>query len=1453
MYYYTKKEFENYVKILTNSVDLKFTLLKENIILSPPKVNLLAETLLYNKDVLDEMTIDEIVKKESLIDEHSGKKLRDVITNELGRKTVKEYVYRAIIFASKYAGVKNFFYGQYRKFLPEYDYEQLVASKKERMFFEATMKELDRIDDVISSMSNAFDIDEIPYKYLEYIASLIGYESEDKDLVKDYVFRDLVKNMIEIYKIKGTNYSFELFLSFLGFDVEIQEYWFDRRYHFKKPEAINEYTKATKKDRKNSLFYLTPNNPETCIPSALTDSFVVFKNEIKGTMDLNMFNKYAKNGTYSIEQLLGFEPGFPDPYTYFKTNVVDFNFTSFKKEDEQEISEDDIKIINRIFEFLLPIFIKKQYVITINDWYENVNPDKELNEEWENSFFLFDDKHHLDKLISIDYEENKDFDPIYDETRRWDKERSVYHKGAIVIDDISKDYGFYSYVDLGDVVCYNRVYYIYIGDNKYMLDNPTINTDNYILVPSSNEQFEEWVSGMSLNRKDIVKYNDGLYICLSQIDASYIPPDQVSNLFYAIPEDVRAENFPTFYKSNFAIDAYNKYDYIKVSNEEEVYAYSQIDNNYYNYNIQEKWQWFNMVNDVKTWLTDEPNYLQPSSIYRYNENIYLYTGNNKNSTIIPPNDKDFSILTLKPNFQIEPMNEPDSGEEKIWTKISFNDNLPYFSVIDRVIMQENKSEEEALEKIEKMFDAVCVTSNKADWASLKNKYIYIDFYGNEHYEDGACPIDDTVVIFDGSQAELTTGQVLKYNDKYYYCYNSVIVDASEAIDLPQNVDPNLALITDNFAYSKYINTANAKDISVSIYPMNVNFGDILQYNGYFLCCYNKGIINNVSEIQDTINSNNNSYLALVEYNLASSNNPDFKYPILWNKYVPIKYKTIKIEFTGNNPTFSSVCDNIENKLKDYNIIDNDETVGKYVFERLDNYFKIYSKPEAEFEETPYIRIQYDFLKGVDPIPYINKSGEVITSLYGIDPNNAYYIFPSYFTSPRYRYDFSSPAITHQLYEFANRKNYIYEMYPSARFILGKILKRDVFDPYYEEGKVSEFAYKNYDDFDKEKVFPTLDLGFSFEDNKPICFEDYNINKVYDDYPISNIDAGSNKIYISIKKAPSSFYVGENISINLVSDTYNSYFLKTTIKNLDCYNDEYIEIETYDNLPDINLSYGVLRKYDEKIYNIEEVIEETNEKIIKIKIVDNSAQPFIVKPEEDYTVNTYNDLIKLTISDVNIVKVIEDETQFGKTTYYRYNTIDDGPIKTYNWYIIDYSCILVSVETTNNFIQKECNVISSEIEDGYNLIKIDYPDILEGFVSGKIKVINNIWHLRDYFVFMSEHLSSGITRYNFDNINITTSKHISIDHPISHININENKIYISADEIFITFNVGEKIYVSMISDLNSLCFLKLTVKSINTNNGYMEIETYEDLPDIVFVSGNIKKEQEDLLFDGTARF
>ena len=314
------------------------------------KYEMLSETLIDSHTHISSTTVSDLLDENYLNSELGG---------IFGGDSAD--IYRQTFYTYKYSAVKLFFRKNWKKFLPEFDAVQIDSQEKSKIFTEAFMREYDRFSLIIDNIYNVVDINKVPVSYLDYLAQLIGYERDDFLLIDDISFRELIKNMIEIYQIKGSNYSFELFFNFLGFDITLNEFWFDKRYGDTNINT-NQYTSST--DEESYLFYLTPYKPTKVIPSNMSAEYGVTEDLIKETLDLNMFDKYISwynNGDargYSAKQLLGDTDGFTgDTYTYFKSNIIQYTLTTLGTEQESELTEEDQEVINLYVRFLTPIYI----------------------------------------------------------------------------------------------------------------------------------------------------------------------------------------------------------------------------------------------------------------------------------------------------------------------------------------------------------------------------------------------------------------------------------------------------------------------------------------------------------------------------------------------------------------------------------------------------------------------------------------------------------------------------------------------------------------------------------------------------------------------------------------------------------------------------------------------------------------------------------------------------------------------------------------------------------------------------------------------------------------------------------------------------------------------------------------------------------------------------------------
>lgn len=323
-------------------------------------LNKLAYSLLSEYDFISDRQIEDLWYLQFKVED---------ITRILKSAEIIDFsLYRQIMFSFKYSTIKHFFKENMTKFLPSLDAEVINSNEKMQIFQMAFMQEYDRFAQIIDNMYEIVDIDTIGNDYLNYLTQILGYEKGDDALLDNNAFRELAKNIIEVYRIKGTNYSYELFFNFLGFDVILNEFWFDKRY-YDEGISVNPYTGSN--DPASFEFYLTTEKPTESMPKGMTKPITVCDDELTDIRSPLWFTKKISLGS-SVTKLLGLdendkpEEGFD--YTYFKTNIIQYDIRRIrsKETDKDTLSEEDEAIIQKYLDFLTPIFIMKQVLVTIN-------------------------------------------------------------------------------------------------------------------------------------------------------------------------------------------------------------------------------------------------------------------------------------------------------------------------------------------------------------------------------------------------------------------------------------------------------------------------------------------------------------------------------------------------------------------------------------------------------------------------------------------------------------------------------------------------------------------------------------------------------------------------------------------------------------------------------------------------------------------------------------------------------------------------------------------------------------------------------------------------------------------------------------------------------------------------------------------------------------------------------
>lgn len=113
----------------------------------------------------------------------------------------------------------------FRDFLPELSVVNRDRKEIIRKLMDAYQENYEIIDGEIDGLLQITDVDVADEQFLDYIAALIGLELLGLDTAQQK--RTLIKNAVPIYKVKGTEQSWQIIFRTLGFETDIIELWWD--------------------------------------------------------------------------------------------------------------------------------------------------------------------------------------------------------------------------------------------------------------------------------------------------------------------------------------------------------------------------------------------------------------------------------------------------------------------------------------------------------------------------------------------------------------------------------------------------------------------------------------------------------------------------------------------------------------------------------------------------------------------------------------------------------------------------------------------------------------------------------------------------------------------------------------------------------------------------------------------------------------------------------------------------------------------------------------------------------------------------------------------------------------------------------------------------------------------------------------------------------------------------
>lgn len=286
------------------------------------------------------------------------------------------------LFVYKFGVTDNFYEQNILDFIPEFDREEIKQKPKLKLSLEAVGRKLDELEDHISRMTDLYNIDKAPEHVLDYLGQNIGYEREDFSL-SNLSFRDLLSNIIEIYKIKGTNYSFSFFFKFLGFDISLKEFYFNR--------DVDNPENFPGMDENSVEYYLTTKNPKFDYGDSSLGIKLKPAKYLRETRNLDDWlvelQSLTNNGCSNpARYMLGLESYNNDtvtfhknPWTYFKTNLIEYELNPFF--NKLNLTANDNTTIRKYIRFLSPTYLFTWINVNLRPWIEDINIINDLNDE----------------------------------------------------------------------------------------------------------------------------------------------------------------------------------------------------------------------------------------------------------------------------------------------------------------------------------------------------------------------------------------------------------------------------------------------------------------------------------------------------------------------------------------------------------------------------------------------------------------------------------------------------------------------------------------------------------------------------------------------------------------------------------------------------------------------------------------------------------------------------------------------------------------------------------------------------------------------------------------------------------------------------------------------------------------------------------------------------------------
>lgn len=522
------------------------------------------------------------------------------------------------IFYYRFGVTDNFYEKHIFDFIPEYDRDYILKKPKMKLFLEGIGRNLDNLEDRVSRIPDLYNIDETPDELLDYLGQTLGYEREDFTLA-NLSFRELLKNIIEIYKIKGTNYSFSFFFKFLGFNVNLKEFYFNK--NVKNPESFPGI------DETKVEYYLTTTNPLFETKFGYPAKYL---NKTRNLDDWQIeYDALVENGCDNPIQYMMGEETFNNtnrwhrnPWTYFKTNLIEYQLNPFL--NKVNLTASDNQTIRKYIKFLSPTYLFTWVNINLQPWVESYDVyteiDEKLNIELEKTMGDFIDEETGDIYI---YDNNTDYlEKIkngrfkFRDHEKMDEYLAIYEGGETITFSIE------NYLNIGgddaigtrlrrDGIHIRKPGHPNYIDNSFHDGGIKLNFDNLNIYIKDHDTQDYHYSVVNVSDLPINE-NIGTIAYVESEDTYYILKERNDSFKQITPNDstVVSESFPSYLRMISRNDLIDGNVYFVLDNGT-YYRFERVDPKWFKADIIER---FNLWNDYSaTPFPAVPNAIYPGN------------------------------------------------------------------------------------------------------------------------------------------------------------------------------------------------------------------------------------------------------------------------------------------------------------------------------------------------------------------------------------------------------------------------------------------------------------------------------------------------------------------------------------------------------------------------------------------------------------------------------------------------------------------------------------------------------------------------------------------------------------------------------------------------------------------------------------------------------------------------